>query len=60
MSFASRRICFKVTGMHKDAEDQAGPIDPVTLRRAFGTFVTGVTVITTRDTDGRARGMTAN
>ncbi|GJD49346.1 putative flavin reductase [Methylobacterium crusticola] len=38
----------------------AAPIDPVALRRAFGTFVTGVTVITTRDADGRPRGMTAN
>ncbi len=36
------------------------PIDPIALRRAFGTFVTGVTVITTRDEDGRPRGMTAN
>lgn len=36
------------------------PIDPIALRRAFGTFVTGVTVITTRDEDGMPRGMTAN
>ncbi|MEW6630495.1 MAG: flavin reductase family protein [Pseudomonadota bacterium] len=35
-------------------------IDPIALRRAFGTFVTGVTVITTRDGDGNPRGMTAN
>ena len=35
-------------------------IDPVALRRAFGTFLTGVTVITTRDSEGRPRGMTAN
>jgi flavin reductase (DIM6/NTAB) family NADH-FMN oxidoreductase RutF len=35
-------------------------IDPIALRRAFGTFVTGVTVITTRDQDGTPRGMTAN
>ncbi|QPC89362.1 flavin reductase [Mesorhizobium sp. INR15] len=35
-------------------------IDPIALRRAFGTFVTGVTVITTRDGDGTPRGMTAN
>jgi flavin reductase (DIM6/NTAB) family NADH-FMN oxidoreductase RutF len=35
-------------------------IDPIALRRAFGTFVTGVTVITTRDDDGTPRGMTAN
>jgi flavin-dependent trigonelline monooxygenase, reductase component len=35
-------------------------IDPLALRRAFGTFVTGVTVITTRDAEGKPRGMTAN
>jgi flavin reductase (DIM6/NTAB) family NADH-FMN oxidoreductase RutF len=35
-------------------------IDPVALRRAFGTFVTGVTVVTTLDADGTPRGMTAN
>jgi flavin reductase (DIM6/NTAB) family NADH-FMN oxidoreductase RutF len=42
------------------AEKTANPIDPVALRRAFGTFVTGVTIITTRDSDGTPRGMTAN
>jgi flavin reductase (DIM6/NTAB) family NADH-FMN oxidoreductase RutF len=36
------------------------PIDPLALRVAFGTFLTGVTVITTRDVDGIPRGMTAN
>jgi flavin-dependent trigonelline monooxygenase, reductase component len=36
------------------------PIDPLALRAAFGTFLTGVTVITTRDPDGTPRGMTAN
>ncbi|QCI67634.1 flavin reductase family protein [Phreatobacter stygius] len=30
------------------------------LRRAFGTFLTGVTVVTTRDDTGAPRGMTAN
>ncbi|NVD40039.1 flavin reductase [Ensifer sp. HO-A22] len=43
----------------EDASTDA-PIDPIALRRAFGTFVTGVTVITTRDEDGMPRGMTAN
>ncbi|MGO4407665.1 flavin reductase [Bosea sp. RAF48] len=42
------------------AEKTATAIDPVALRRAFGTFVTGVTVITTRDAEGAPRGMTAN
>ena len=41
-------------------EKTATAIDPVALRRAFGTFLTGVTVITTRDPDGAPRGMTAN
>lgn len=35
-------------------------IDPGALRQAFGTFVTGITVITTRDETGTPRGMTAN
>lgn len=30
------------------------------LRDVFGTFVTGVTVVTTRDTEGRQQGVTAN
>jgi len=42
------------------AEKTVNSVDPVALRRAFGTFVTGVTVITTRDADGTPRGMTAN
>ena len=41
-------------------EPNATPIDPMALRRAFGTFVTGVTVVTTCDADGQPRGMTAN
>ncbi|WP_134498200.1 flavin reductase [Microvirga pakistanensis] len=40
--------------------DREIPIDPLELRRALGTFVTGVTVVTTRDRDGQPRGMTAN
>ena len=34
--------------------------DPQTLRAAFGRFLTGVTVVTTRDADGTAYGFTAN
>ena len=34
--------------------------DPRELRKAFGQFTTGVTVITTRAPDGRRVGMTAN
>lgn len=39
---------------------QPASIDPLALRKAFGTFVTGVTVLTTRDASGQPRGMTAN
>ena len=46
--------------MIEKAASADAAIDPVALRRAFGTFVTGVTVITTRDVDGTPRGMTAN
>lgn len=42
------------------SEEERSTIDPVELRRTFGTFVTGVTVVTTRDEDGLPRGMTAN
>lgn len=41
-------------------EEEHSRVDPVELRRAFGTFVTGITVVTTRDVDGSPRGMTAN
>lgn len=36
------------------------PIDGNDLRRAFGTFMTGVTVVTTIDQTGTPRGFTAN
>jgi flavin reductase (DIM6/NTAB) family NADH-FMN oxidoreductase RutF len=36
------------------------PTDPLDLRRAFGRFGTGVTVITTRAPDGTRLGLTAN
>ena len=52
------------------AREHAGSVDPAPdagrrhdaeeLRRAFGTFATGVTVITTRDARGRLFGLTAN
>ncbi|WP_271270470.1 flavin reductase [Aliamphritea hakodatensis] len=35
-------------------------LDPKALRQAFGTYVTGVTVVTTVDADGQPRGLTAN
>jgi flavin reductase (DIM6/NTAB) family NADH-FMN oxidoreductase RutF len=36
------------------------PIDPRELRNAFGAFMTGVTVVTTRDENGNPLGFTAN
>lgn len=46
----------------KDAGSSAeiDEIDRSELRKALGTFVTGVTVATTIDADGRPRGLTAN
>lgn len=41
-------------------ENEPVGIDTVELRRAFGTFVTGITVVTTRDSSGAPRGLTAN
>lgn len=39
---------------------QQAPFEPRALRQTLGVFVTGVTVITTRDADGKAYGLTAN
>ncbi|MGR5245436.1 MULTISPECIES: flavin reductase [Vibrio] len=39
---------------------QQSNIDPKALRNALGTFTTGVTIITTRDGEGQAVGLTAN
>src|SRR3954469_18364116 len=36
------------------------PFDSLELRRVLGAFVTGVTVITTLDRDGKPHGLTAN
>lgn len=36
------------------------PIDPRALRNAFGSFLTGVTVVTATDEEGRPLGFTAN
>jgi flavin reductase (DIM6/NTAB) family NADH-FMN oxidoreductase RutF len=36
------------------------PLDARNLRDAFGSFMTGVTVVTTRDCDGKPLGFTAN
>lgn len=39
---------------------QSASLDPKAFRQTLGTFVTGVTVITTRDADGTRHGLTAN
>ncbi len=36
------------------------PIDPGAFRRALGQFATGITIVTTRDRDGRPMGLTVN
>jgi flavin reductase (DIM6/NTAB) family NADH-FMN oxidoreductase RutF len=36
------------------------PFDPAILRKVMGLFATGVTIITTRDQQGRPYGLTAN
>jgi flavin reductase (DIM6/NTAB) family NADH-FMN oxidoreductase RutF/DNA-binding MarR family transcriptional regulator len=36
------------------------PFDPLAFRAALGAFVTGVTIVTTRDRDGAPVGLTAN
>ena len=36
------------------------PFDPAILRKVMGLFATGVTIITTRDEQGRPYGLTAN
>jgi len=47
-----------VTGVESPPDGH--PPDPETLRRALGSFVTGVTVVTTRDAVGAPHGFTAN
>jgi flavin reductase (DIM6/NTAB) family NADH-FMN oxidoreductase RutF len=52
-----------VTGSQEikpEADGSGGEVSPELLRRAFGTFATGVTVIGARSADGRLVGMTAN
>ncbi len=47
--------------MRAEIETTSAPtIDPRELRHAFGSFVTGVTVVTAWDAKGNPRGMTAN
>ncbi len=43
-----------------DDRPATGGVDPMTMRKAFGNFGTGVTVITTTGPDGKPVGLTAN
>lgn len=49
-----------VTGPAGIARRGDTAIDPRALRQVFGSFATGVTIVTVRDASGRPRGMTAN
>lgn len=46
------------------SDDTSGPdvaeIDPLEFRDVLGHFATGVTIVTTRDSDGNPHGLTAN
>lgn len=44
----------------KETPMAPAPLDPRALRDAFGTFMTGVTVVTSHDSDGNPLGFTAN
>jgi flavin reductase (DIM6/NTAB) family NADH-FMN oxidoreductase RutF/2-polyprenyl-6-methoxyphenol hydroxylase-like FAD-dependent oxidoreductase len=46
--------------LREQLAEEAARFDVRDLRRAFGQYATGVTVVTTRDADGRPWGMTAN
>jgi len=46
--------------MTNNLHSPCGSLDPLKLRKAFGNFVTGVTVVTVRDDNETPRGLTAN
>ena len=54
------RIADAGRDIEPDGAAAASAIDPADLRKVLGTFVTGVTVITTIDASGKAYGLTAN
>jgi flavin reductase (DIM6/NTAB) family NADH-FMN oxidoreductase RutF len=47
-------------GVETLATQRADAVDPLLLRRAFGSFATGITIVTTTDDDGQPVGLTAN
>lgn len=57
-SLASDASTLTSSGQSRDAMPQ--PFDPLQLRRALGSFGTGVTVVSTLAADGRLVGVTAN
>jgi steroid delta-isomerase-like uncharacterized protein len=56
--------CIGVRSLHDEparlTDDQAGGPDPEVLKQFNRQFVTGVTVVTTRDGDGQPRGLAVN
>ena len=44
----------------KHSDNASSDIDPMALRKALGSFATGITVVTARGKDGQRVGMTAN
>ena len=44
----------------KHSDNTSSDIDPMALRKALGSFATGITVVTARGKDGQRVGMTAN
>ncbi len=69
------RACYQVAPLARQGEaglkrvegdygqkgsEQESAIDPAEFRRVLGRFATGVTVVTTRTSEGRPHGLTAN
>lgn len=46
--------------MHSSPDSRLCAVDPQHFRQALGQFATGVTIVTTRDSDARLIGLTAN
>jgi flavin reductase (DIM6/NTAB) family NADH-FMN oxidoreductase RutF/pimeloyl-ACP methyl ester carboxylesterase len=59
-TFNAALIEFLERRVPRDPPEFIAGSDPRTLRDALGCFATGITVVTTRDADGRAVGLTAN
>jgi flavin reductase (DIM6/NTAB) family NADH-FMN oxidoreductase RutF len=63
VALALRAYYLKLTNrqtVHSPAAPSESSPTPAALRSALGLFATGVTIVTTRDADGKAIGLTAN